>query len=73
MHDGIYRKVSKCWGKETFVSPSLALKVERRHRRKKGQMVVYRCQKCSGWHLGTPIRVVKRGNSNGKHRNGAQE
>lgn len=59
MWDGRIRRISKCWGKETFTRPGLALKIVRRDRNKKGQMEVYRCQHCSGWHIGT-LRHVRR-------------
>ena len=44
-----------CHGKQSFETPALAHKVQRR-RQKKGKVAdVYRCPGCGYFHIGSPI------------------
>lgn len=46
------RTKSACSGKATYSTPGVALKIGKRDRRAKGNMNVYHCGPCGGYHLG---------------------
>ena len=44
---------AQCYGKHRYDSAVLAFAVAKQQRRRKDSRVdVYRCQTCSGWHIG---------------------
>lgn len=43
---------SDCYGKTSFASASLAMRVARRDKKSKGAMDVYHCGRCGGYHIG---------------------
>lgn len=44
---------AQCFGKHRYDSAVLAHSVAKQQRRRKGSRVVaYRCQTCTGWHIG---------------------
>jgi len=45
-----------CTGKEAFGSPEVARRIADRMRKDGKPVRAYRCETCSKWHIGTPLR-----------------
>jgi len=43
-----------CVGKESYEMKALADRVARRRKKSGKRVVVYHCQFCNGWHMGSP-------------------
>lgn len=47
---------AQCFGKHRYDSAVLAHSVAKQQRRReKSRVVVYRCQTCTGWHIGNKL------------------
>lgn len=45
-----------CTGKEAFGSPEVARRIADRMRRDGKPVKAYKCETCSKWHIGTPLK-----------------